>query len=100
MSAISPSNVAIAGSLASFTVSSVGNPVMFTLGVLPVEDPNLPSEFELPDGSTWWLPLTLRPRDDMEDSEFFRDSVIGWDTNGCEFVGTWRGPRMEADFPE
>jgi hypothetical protein len=27
----------------------------------------------------------LLPRDDMEDSEFFRESVIGWETNGCEF---------------
>jgi len=77
MSAISLSNVAIVGSLASSTVSSVGNPVLFTLGVLPVEVPYLPSEFELTDGKGWWLPLVLFPRDDMDESEFFRDNVIG-----------------------
>ena len=74
ISAISPSNVASAGSVASATVSSVGYPAVFTLGVLPVELPNLPSEFKLPDG---WLLLALLPRDDMDDSEFFRDRVIG-----------------------
>jgi len=51
MSAISFSNVANAGSLASFTVSSVGNPALFTLGVLPDEVPCFPSEFELADGN-------------------------------------------------
>jgi len=50
MSAISLSNVANAGSLASSTVSSVEDATLFTLGVLPVEVPYLPSEFELPDG--------------------------------------------------
>lgn len=50
MSAISLSNIAIAGSLASSTVSSVENPALFTLGVLPVEAPYFPNEFELADG--------------------------------------------------
>ena len=85
MSAISPSNVAKAGSLPSSTVSNVVNPALFTLDVLPVEVPNFPSEFRLVDGRALWLPLTLRPRDDMEDNEFFRDRVIGWETRGCGF---------------
>ena len=86
MSAISHSNVANAGSVVSSTVSKAINPVLFTLGVLPVEAPYFPSEFELADGrGGGLLPLTLFPRDDMEDNEFFLDSVIGWETNGCEF---------------
>ena len=85
MSAISLSNTANAGSPASSTVSSIGNPELFTLGVLPADVPNFPNEFELVDGKGWWLPLILLPRDDMDDREFFRDSVIGWETNGCEF---------------
>jgi hypothetical protein len=84
MSAISFSNVTNAGSLASFTVSRVVNPALFTLGVLPNEVPCFPSEFELADGNGGWLPLMLLPRDDIEDREFFRDSVIGWETRGCE----------------
>jgi len=77
MSAISLSNDAIIGSLASSTVSSIENPVLFTLGVLPVEVPYFPREFELADGKGGWLLLVLLPRDDMEDSEFFRERVIG-----------------------
>ena len=50
ISAISLSNVANAGSLASFTVSSVEKAELFTLGVLPVEVPDFPNEFELTDG--------------------------------------------------
>lgn len=85
ISAISFSNTANAGSLASSTVSSGENPELFTLGVLPVEVPFLPSEFELTDGNEGWFPLMLLPRDDMDDREFFRERVIGCDTNGCEF---------------
>ena len=36
----------------------------------------------------------------MEESEFFRDRVIGWDTNGCEFKFAGRGPRREVDRPD
>lgn len=54
MSAISHSNVANAGSVVSSTVSNATNPVLFTLGVLPVEAPYFPSEFRLADGRGGW----------------------------------------------